>query len=169
MGLCNGKPKLSDKDRDYIAHQTSLPTSDVEKMFETFLENNPNGKIRRENFSPELRSMYSPQNLEKLENLVFSTFDTNNDGCIDYKEFMVIFHLLRDGSPEEKSLRIFQLCDIFKDGTVSYAELCYLFSFIKPDLPNKIMEEREKILSFRVSNKSILTRDHVSIRLHYSK
>ena len=87
MGLTNGKqnrlkPKLSDEDRDYIARQTSLPSSDVEKMYQIFLKKNPNGKIRRENFSGELRSMYSIQNVEKLESLVFKTFDANGDGYI---------------------------------------------------------------------------------------
>ena len=151
MGLSNGKesrlkPKLSDEDRDYIAHRTSLSSSEVEKLFEKFLKNHPNGKIRREHFSHELRAIYNIQNAEKLESLVFDTFDANGDGYIDYKEFMVIFHLLLDGTPEEKTYYIFRLCDKDKDGTVSYAELCYFLSFIKPDLPEKIMQERENIL-----------------------
>ena len=46
--------------------------------------------------------------------------------------------------PEEKTKHVFQLCDRDKDGTVSYAEICYLFSFIQPEIPGKIMEARKK-------------------------
>ena len=80
---------------------------------------------------------------------MFEAFDANNDGYIDFKELMVIFYLLNNGRPEEKTKHVFQLCDIDKDGTVSYAEICYLFSFIQPEIPGKIMEAREKILNLR--------------------
>ena len=75
---------------------------------------------------------------------MFEAFDANNDGYIDFKELMVIFYLLNNGRPEEKTKHVFQLCDIDKDGTVSYAEICYLFSFIQPEIPGKIMEARKK-------------------------
>ena len=61
MGLTNGKqnrlkPKLSDDDQDYIAHQTSKHPSEVESKYEEFLSKHPNGKIRKQDFSHEIRS-----------------------------------------------------------------------------------------------------------------
>ena len=116
----------------------------MKKRYEDFIRRNPDGRIKKEDFSPELKSWCSIQNAEKLETLVFEAFDANNDGYIDFKELMVIFYLLNNGKPEEKTKHVFQLCDIDKDGTVSYAEICYLFSFIQPEIPGKIMEARKK-------------------------
>ena len=89
-----------------------------------------------------MKFLYSIQNTEKIETLVFEAFDVNNDGYIDFKEFMIVFYLLNNGTPEEKTRQAFKLCDIDKDGTVSYAEMCYLFSFLKPELPGKMMQVR---------------------------
>ena len=70
---------------------------EVEKRFEDFIRRNPDGRIKKEDFSPELKSWYSIQNAEKLETLVFEAFDANNDGYIDFKELMVVFYLLNNG------------------------------------------------------------------------
>ena len=42
---------------------------------------------------------------------------------LDFREFMLVFQLLMDGTAEEKIKRVFDLCDKDKDGTVSYKEL----------------------------------------------
>ena len=70
---------------------------EVKKRYEDFIRRNPDGRIKKEDFSPELRSWCSIQNAEKLETLVFEAFDANNDGYIDFKELMVVFYLLNNG------------------------------------------------------------------------
>ena len=111
MGVADSKPVLSSEDRDYISYHTSWSPSQIEKKYEEFIAKNPDGKILKEDFSPRLRSWNKIQNAEKLETVVFEAFDTNNDGYINFKEFMVVFYLLTDGTSEEKTKKVFRLCD----------------------------------------------------------
>ena len=50
-------------------------------------------------------------------------YDTNRDGSIDFKEFMIVMHAMNNGSPEEKLDLMFRVFDINNDGSVSYEEI----------------------------------------------
>ena len=50
-------------------------------------------------------------------------YDTNKDGSIDFKEYMIIVYKMVNGSPEERLNLMFQLFDINNDGFVSYEEI----------------------------------------------
>ena len=89
-----------------------------------------------------------------MEKHVFRVYDTNNDGFIDFVEFMVcwekipnssltfkvVYYVMADGSPEEVLLKIFRIFDInrwplqlnhnyhfyFSDGFISKKEMSRL-------------------------------------------
>ena len=124
MGSSHGK--LSEEDRNYIVQSTNLPPKQVDKVFKTFLKRHPDRKIRKEDFSKELSTWYNFKDFSTMENTVFEAFDTNNDGVIDFKEYMIVFYILSYGTPEQKMMQIFRLCDLDKDGTVSKYELKYV-------------------------------------------
>ena len=91
---------------------------------------------------------------KKMEKHVFRVYDTNNDGFIDFVEFMVywekrvnshinfkvVYYVMADGSPEEVLLKIFRIFDInrwllklnhiyliyFSDGFISKKEMSRL-------------------------------------------
>ena len=50
-------------------------------------------------------------------------YDTNKDGSIDFKEYMIIAYTMMNGSPEERLNLMFPLFDINNDGLVSYEEI----------------------------------------------
>ena len=50
-------------------------------------------------------------------------YDTNKDGSIDFKEYMIIVYNMMNGGPEERLNLMFQLFDINNDGFVSYEEI----------------------------------------------
>ena len=145
MGMVSGKPKLSNEDRDRLAYQTKWHPYAVESEYKKFIKRHPDGKILKQDFSHEMQSAIPYTNALKLEQLVFQVFDQNKDGFIDFKEYMLVFHLLVDGSAEEKTRKVFQLCDKDKDGTVSYEELNQFLSlFSMEDMTYKLMQERRK-------------------------
>ena len=50
MGCVNGKPVLSDEDLDFIANHTAVSRDEVDKNYQNFLSEHPNGKITRREF-----------------------------------------------------------------------------------------------------------------------
>jgi len=50
-------------------------------------------------------------------------YDSNGDGHIDFREFMIVLYIMSNGTPEENLKQIFRVFDINNDGTVSQKEL----------------------------------------------
>merc|ERR1739844_210336 len=68
----------------------------------------------------------------------FAAFlESHNDGYIDFVEFMLIFHIMSDGTPEEVLEKIFRVFDVNSDGTINKKEMQRLikdmYGLIKAD------------------------------------
>ena len=123
MGCSSGKPVLTEYDKDYIANQTSATRDEVTARYEEFLKTHPNGCISREEFSEMIRTCYPGTETEALEKHIFRMYDTNMDGYIDFKEFMVLLYIMSAGTPEQNLEQIFRIFDINGDGTISWKEM----------------------------------------------
>ena len=71
-----------------------------------------------------------------MEEHVFRMYDINNDGritsvsrscslpgVISMEEFLLVFHVLSSGTPEDNLIKIFRIFDVNNDGTISMAEM----------------------------------------------
>ena len=81
-----------------------------------------------------------------MEKHVFRAYDSNNDGYIDFVEFMVIFYIMADGSPEEVLGKIFRVFDVNSDGSITNKEMQRLvkdmYGLLKtedPDIAAKVV------------------------------
>ena len=52
----------------------------------------------------------------------YRLYDTNNDGYIEFREFMLLVYILSKGSPEENLEQIFKLLDENNSGEISMKE-----------------------------------------------
>ena len=66
------------------------------------------------------------KNANKMEKHIFRIYDSNNDGYIDFTEFMLIYYVMGDGTPQEVLTKIFRVFDCNSDGTISMAEMTKL-------------------------------------------
>jgi len=137
MGCMNGKEILTEEDKDYIAANTAISREEIDQHHENFLQKHPDGKISRKDFSAMMRQCYPTADTDKLEKHIFRMYDANNDGKIDFKEFMVVLYVMSNGSAEENLRQIFRIFDINSDGTISQKELQKivkdLFHLLKKD------------------------------------
>merc|ERR1712025_752418 len=81
----------------------------------------------------------------KMEKHVFRIYDSNNDGYIDFTEFMMIFFIMSDGAPEEVLTKIFRVFDVNSDGTITQEEMTKLirdmYSLLKEEDPSLATKE----------------------------
>ena len=116
-----------------------MEAEEVKKAFEAFVSEHPNGKMKPADFKKMMTAAMPKKDAGKMEKHVFRIYDSNNDGYIDFVEFMLIFHIMSDGTPEEVLEKIFRVFDVNSDGTINKKEMQRLikdmYGLIKADDP----------------------------------
>jgi len=123
MGCINGKQLLNEEDLNYIARNTAMDKTAVENQYKNFLKKHPDGQISRKSFHAMMTECYPGTDTEKLEKHIFRMYDTNKDGHIDFREFMIVLYIMSNGTPQENLKQIFRVFDINNDGFISLKEL----------------------------------------------
>merc|ERR1711971_1454594 len=118
---------------------SGMDAAQVKEHFAAFLESHPNGKMKPKEFREMVEKTMPKSDAGKMEKHVFRIYDSNNDGYIDFVEFMLIFHIMSDGTPEEVLEKIFRVFDVNSDGTINKKEMQRLikdmYGLIKADDP----------------------------------
>ena len=156
MGNKTDKPVISDEDLEYIAEHTAATKEEVQEKFGAYLKHHPDGKISKKQFKTLMKVCYPGAKTENLENHIFPMYDFNNDGKVDFQEFMLVLYTLSSGTQEENLEQIFRVFDSNHDGTISMKELeriikdmYYLFEFDEKSKDEK--EVKSKSVTKQVS------------------
>ena len=124
MGSKNGKPVLRDEDVIALSQSSGMTKEDVRESFNAFIAEHPNGKMKPKDFREIMSSALPKKDASKMEKHVFRVYDINNDGHVDFVEFMVVYFILSEGTPEEVLKKIFRLFDVNSDGTITVSFNC---------------------------------------------
>merc|ERR1739838_1091955 len=122
MGSKNGKPVLREEDVAALSKSSGLDEAQVKESFDAFLAEHPNGKLKPKDFREMMAKAVPKKDATKMEKHVFRMYDSDKDGFIDFTEFMLVFHIMADGTPEEVLTKIFRVFDVNSDGTISTYE-----------------------------------------------
>merc|ERR1719450_218570 len=57
---------------------------------------------------------------------VFRVYDDNQDGYVDFVEFMAVFYIMTEKPPEDIFTKIFQMFDIDNNGFITRKEMLIL-------------------------------------------
>jgi len=123
MGSKHGKPVLRESDRDELARASGLSKEEVTERFNSFMKEHPDGKLTKKGFKEMMDQALPKKDTSKIEKHVFRVYDTNGDGKIDFVEFMVVFHILSEGAPQEVLAKLFRVFDVNSDGNISSKEM----------------------------------------------
>jgi len=139
MGNKNGTPVLRDEDVASLSKTSGLEPMQVREAFNAFVEEHPKGKMKPKDFSEMMTKAMPKKDASKMQKHVFRIYDSNNDGYIDFIEFMLIFHIMSDGTPEEVLGKIFRVFDVNSDGSITKKEMTRLvkdmYGLIKAEDP----------------------------------
>merc|ERR1711935_210881 len=123
IGCAKSQNVLEEEDINYIVRNTAIDRNQVEAQFEMFLEKHPEGQISKRSFHGMMRECYPGADTVKLEKHIWRMYDSNQDGYIDFREFMVVLYIMSNGTPEENLRQIFRVFDINNDGKISVPEM----------------------------------------------
>jgi len=91
----------------------------------------PDGQLSRAKFLEVYSSFFPQGNADKFCSHVFRTFDSDNSGKIDFKEFLLAINITSAGKPEQKLEWAFQMYDVNGDGTIEPSEMCEIITVSK--------------------------------------
>ena len=95
MGACaSAQSLLTEDDIEYIANNTALTREQVEEQYNNFLIKHKDGKISKRSFLSMIKDCYPSEFSEQLGKHIFRMYDTNKDGYIDFREFMVVLYVM---------------------------------------------------------------------------
>ena len=140
MGSLNGKPVLRGEDIAAIIRTSGMEEKEIRDNFDVFIEEYPNGKMKPKVFREMMTKMMPKEDASKMAKHVFRVYDESDDGTVDFTEFMVIYHIMFEGTPEEVLTKIFRVFDVNGDGYISWNEISKLvkdmYGLLKTDDPN---------------------------------
>jgi len=114
---------LAPEDLEYLQANTNIGREEIESQYQAFLVNHPGGKISRKSFQSILGEGFPGTNTGKMSKHIWRIYDTNKDGFIDFREFMMVLYVMSHGSSEENLKQLFRVFDINNDGSIDLNEM----------------------------------------------
>ena len=143
-----GTLKLSDDDITLLKFTSKKTEEEIRQIFDEFLEDFPSGKIEPNCVQKLMDSTLPEKYTEDLGRHIFHVYDINGDGVIDFKEFMMVYYLMSNGSPEEVLSGVFRMFDGDGNGEISVVEVTILITTILKFLKTKNPElETEQFMA----------------------
>eukprot|EP00091_Calanus_sinicus_P013833 TRINITY_DN30725_c0_g1_i1.p1 TRINITY_DN30725_c0_g1~~TRINITY_DN30725_c0_g1_i1.p1 ORF type:complete len:182 (-),score=62.30 TRINITY_DN30725_c0_g1_i1:77-622(-) len=130
MGNNSSSSCLSDEDSSFLVKHTSKGVAEIQEWHKGFLQDCPSGELTKEQFVAMYSKMFPGGNANKFSENVFRTFDTNKNGTIDFREFMLALHVTSSGKPEEKLTWAFRMFDVDGSGDIDFNEMKRIVSAV---------------------------------------
>merc|ERR1712055_606286 len=123
LGNKNLNTPLSEEDIEFLETKTTIDKAQIDAQYKIFLSKHPDGQISKKSFRSMMAECYPNVDTHKLSKHIWRMYDTNLDGCIDFREFMMVLYVMSNGSPEENLQQIFRVFDIDNDGKINFTEM----------------------------------------------
>lgn len=124
MGCSSTKAvELTNEDVEFLKRHTDYEESTIRDWYSGFQQDCPSGKLSRSKFLELYKMFFTTGNPERFCDHVFRTFDADNNGHIDFKEFLLAIGVTSSSSSEERLKWAFRMYDINRDGRIDRAEM----------------------------------------------
>ncbi|XP_006863486.1 PREDICTED: recoverin [Chrysochloris asiatica] len=116
---------------------TKFTEDELCAWYQSFLHGYPSGRITRQEFESVYSKFFPDADPKTYAQHVFRSFDTNNDGTLDFKEYVIALHMTTMGKTNQKLEWAFLLYDVDGDGSISKSEVyeivMAIFKMINPE------------------------------------
>ena len=99
---------VTDEIVDTISRSSGIEPQKIRTECQNFLKDHPKGEMNRRDFRKFLKIALPKIDVKKMEDNLFRMYDENNDGLIQMEEFLIVYHIFSEGTPEENLTK--ELC-----------------------------------------------------------
>ena len=110
--------ELNDETIHRLTQNTNYTSEQIRQWHSAFLRDCPNGKLSPRQFTEVYKKFYPDYEAEKYSGQVFRTFDTDNNGYIDFVEFLLAVNVNSNGDIRDKLGLAFDIYDMNSNGQV---------------------------------------------------
>ncbi|XP_023328104.1 neuronal calcium sensor 2 isoform X4 [Eurytemora carolleeae] len=123
MGAKGSKERLSKHDIEFLKVNTRYDENTINEWYKGFMADCPDGKLTPISFMQIYSKCFPTGNANEFCDHVFRTFDSDKNGFIDFKEFLLAIDVTSSGSPEEKLNWAFSMYDVDGNGWIDLPEM----------------------------------------------
>ena len=102
MGAAASTGGLSQDDLEFLQRNTHYDKDTICDFYKGFMADCPGGKLNPDSFCQIYSKCFPTGNAKEFCGHVFRTFDTDKNGVIDFKEFLLSIDVTSSGTTEEK-------------------------------------------------------------------
>ncbi|EFO25213.1 neuronal calcium sensor family protein 3 [Loa loa] len=115
--------KIPKEDLLELESKTYFTKKELRKWYKDFMKDYPTGELKMNEFQNIYKQFFPNGDPTKFATFVFNVFDSNNDGCISFHEFITALSITSRGTLDEKLDWAFSLYDVDKDGYITKEEM----------------------------------------------
>lgn len=119
----NTTSALSKEILDDLKLSTKFTETEICQWYENFQKQCPTGRISSEEFEQIYTRFFPESDAKSYARHVFRSFDTNDDGTLDFKEYIIALHMTSTGKTTRKLEWAFSLFDVDKNGYITKTEV----------------------------------------------
>ncbi|CUS21824.1 LAQU0S04e01640g1_1 [Lachancea quebecensis] len=143
--------KLSKDDLTSLRQSTYFDRREIQQWHKGFLRDCPSGALTKEEFTKIYKQFFPFGAPEEFASHVFNVFDKDENGTINFKEFITALSTTSRGTLEEKLVWAFQLYDLNRNGSITYDEMLTIVSSIYKMIGSMVkLEDNEATPELRV-------------------
>ena len=105
-----------------LTQNTNYTPEQIRQWHAAFLRDCPSGKLSSKQFTEVYKKFYPEHEAEKYSAQVFRTFDMDNNGYIDFVEFLLAVNVNSNGDVRDKLGLAFDIYDMNSNGQVRERE-----------------------------------------------
>lgn len=102
---------------------TKFSETEIVQWYENFKRQCPTEHITKEEFQDIYSKFFPDSDAQTYSKHVFRSFDTNADGTLDFKEYIIALHMTSTGKTTRKLEWAFALFDVDRNGYITKSEV----------------------------------------------
>ena len=119
--------QVKEEDFQIIADYTLISVRQVKEIFDKLHKDVPSGKLNRDQFANFFKSIDPDKckldEYQKFTDMIFKSFDSDNDGVLTVNEILVGFAVITKGDIDKRLEYIFNIYDSDKNGYLTIEEI----------------------------------------------